>query len=119
MKEESSLPNMTNFMLTAIASALVAGISAYYVTAWNKKEVDVNVKKEQDNNDSSVLLAQLTEIKQRLNDLEFRKTRRRRTSTSIRSFRTDEREFYVSYERILFMCSTLNTMSTHIFVLSS
>eukprot|EP00956_Cyclotella_meneghiniana_P014770 scaffold22285_cov70-Cyclotella_meneghiniana.AAC.2 len=90
MKEESSLPNMTNFMLTTIASALVAGISAYYVTAWNKKEVDVNVKKEQDNNDSSVLLAQLTEIKQRLNDLEFRKTRRRRTSTSIRSFRTDE-----------------------------
>ena len=89
MKEESSSPNMTNFILTSVASALVAGVSAYYITSWNKREV--NVKKEQEND--SVLLAQLTEIKQRLNDLEFRKIRRRRTSTSIRSFRTDEREF--------------------------
>lgn len=77
---------VTNFVLTTVAAALVAGLSAYFVTARNKKE------KVSKNETESVLLEQLTEIRKRLTDLEYTKKKRRRTSKSSLSFRTDERE---------------------------
>jgi uncharacterized protein YlxW (UPF0749 family) len=79
--------NMTNFMLTTIAAALVAGISAYCVSSWKTKE-----KIKRDN--QSVLLEQLTEIRKRLSDLECSKKKTRRPSRSSLSFRTDESEYF-------------------------
>lgn len=81
--------DMTNFMLTTVAAALVAGISAYCVTYWNKKE-----KATRDDTES-VLLEQLSELRKRLNDLEYSKKKKRRTSKSSLSFRTDEREYLI------------------------
>ena len=80
--------DMTNIMLTTLAAALVGGISVYCATKWNKKE---EIDTEDDT--KSVLLEQLSEIKRRLNDLEYTRKKKRRSSRSSLSFRTDEREY--------------------------
>lgn len=86
--KESSVE--ANFMMTTLAAALVAGLSAYCATGLSIK------KKNSKEYSESVLMEQLSEIKSRLNELEFARKRRRRTSKCSRSslsFRTDEREF--------------------------
>lgn len=85
----------TNMILTTLAAALAAGISAYCITKWNKEECIVKDDTE------SVLLEQLSEIRRRLNELERTRKKKRRTSRCSLSFMADERE--VKYVMTIFI----------------
>lgn len=88
--------DMTNFILTTVAAALVASISAYCVSSWKRE-------KRSKEDTESVLLEQLKEIRKRLNDLEYSKKKTRRLTRSSLSFRADERE-YSEIVHLLFSC---------------